>query len=43
MQLTGIIKVCALEAAAKVVNLLKPKMDVSISNIVSVSMNTFRV
>jgi len=45
MQLTRIIKVCALEAGAKVVNLFKPKVDVptSISYIVSVSMNMFRV
>jgi len=43
MQLTRIIKVCALEAAAKVVNLFKPKVDVPIPYIVSVSMNVFRV
>jgi len=43
MQLTRIIKVCALEAAAKVVNLYKPKVDVPISYVVSVSMNMFRV
>jgi len=42
MQLTRIIKVCALEAAAKVVNLFKPKVGVPIPYIVSVSMNMFR-
>ena len=43
MQLTRIIKVCALEAAAKVANLFKPKVDVPVSYIVSVSMHMFRV